>query len=205
MEKKKQEVEKDIIESAKKLFINNGFRATTMRNIATDAGVNLAMLNYYFRSKENLFDIIFDEAFQYVSGNIIPVLIADMGIIQKIRAFVDAYIEGLIENSDIPGFVFQELFINPKRFMSRIETKPQISEGIIKFKIQLKEEVDKGNIKHVGNPNDLLINVISMCAFPFIAKPIIEDVTKCSDAEYKQGMLARKKSVADFIINAITP
>ncbi len=59
MEAKRQDVEKDIIESAKKLFIKNGFKGTTMRNIAVEAGVNLAMLNYYFRAKENLFDIIF--------------------------------------------------------------------------------------------------------------------------------------------------
>ncbi len=205
MENKRQDVEKEIIESAKKLFINNGFKGTTMRNIATDAGVNLAMLNYYFRSKENLFDIIFEEAFQKMSSNIIPVMMADMGVVEKIRAFVDVYIDGLIKNSAIPGFIFQEVFVNPSRLFSKLETKPQIIENIKQFQLQLKKEADEGLIKHIENPLDLLVNIVSMCLFPFIAKPVIEEATGCSDSEYEIYMTLRKKTVADFIVNAITP
>lgn len=204
MDTKRQEVEKEIIESAKKLFIKNGFKGTTMRNIATEAGVNLAMLNYYFRSKENLFDIIFSDVFNVISSNIIPVMVSDMCVVDKIRAFVNVYIDGLIKNSDIPGFIFQEVFINPSRLISKLETKPEIVKNVIQFQIQLKEEADNGLILPIEDPSDLLINIISMCAFPFIAKPIVKKAADWSDEEYELYMTERKKSVSDFIVSAIS-
>ena len=197
----REETEKEIINAAKNVFTKKGFKCSTMRDIASEANVNLAMLNYYFRSKENLFEIIFEEAFISLASNIIPVFSSNKNIFDKIYDFTELYIEGLIQNPIIPGFVSHEIFINPDRFTKILNDKKAIKGYVEAFEKQIEKEIQLGNIKSI-EPMDLLINAIALCVFPFIARPIAEDLLQPKE-RYNDMLKARKKTVAQFIIDAI--
>lgn len=205
MEKKRTTTEKEIVEAAKKLFLKNGYKSTTMRDIATEAGVNLAMLNYYFRSKENLFDIIFEEAVMYMSGNIITAISKSETASEMAIDFVNAHIGAIIKNPTIPGFIFQEVFINPKRLIYKVSTKRDVAKQLIRFQKLLKKDGENGIIRKIDDPINFMLSIISMCAFPFIAKPIIEEITGLTEEHYQILMTQRKKAVTDFIINTLRP
>lgn len=189
----------NIIESAKKLFIQKGYRATSMREIASDAQVNLAMLNYYFRSKENLFGIIFDEAFDSMSSNIIPAITYKGNSFEIIERFIHAYIDGLINNPSIPGFIFQEVLSNPERLTLQIQKKDPLRDALIEFVVQLKEDEAKGVARAIENPINMFLDIVSLCAFPFIAKPIVELITEIDNDKYMQLMEKRKSEVTEII------
>ena len=91
--------EEKIIEAARTIFTQKGFSATRTRDIAEEAGINLALLNYYFRSKKNLFRIIIEEEFDELFGMIVPILSnAEKSLEEKIETLVTTYTELLLEN-----------------------------------------------------------------------------------------------------------
>src|ERR1700733_6700263 len=102
--------EEKIKEAAKKLFTRKGFAATRTRDIAEEAGINLALLNYYFRSKQKLFDIIMLENFrQFIQGITVKVYDETASMEEKIGQIATAYIDFLTQHPDLPLFVLNEL------------------------------------------------------------------------------------------------
>jgi TetR/AcrR family transcriptional regulator len=192
--------EKTILEAAKKVFLDKGFDGARMQQIADEAGINKALLHYYFRSKDKLFDAIFDEAFMQFLPNIGQVLMSDMAFPDKIRAFVGHYIDMLLNNPHLPIFIMRELQRAPEKIVSLLK-KSGIHPDITAAKIF--QEVSEGKIVPIPMPH-LIVNMIGLCVFPFIGRPIIEGFIFNNDTEaYNKFLLERKTVVADFIINAI--
>ena len=203
MKKNRDEIEKDIIAASKKLFIEKGYKSTTMRDIATEANVNLAMMNYYFQSKDKLFDIIFEEAFLIMSTNIIKVLSSEKSVLDKLSEFAAVYMDGLIQNPMIPGFIMHEIYADPYRLINKMLEKKEISNYLNSFYMQVSKEIDEGKIKPF-HPLDIFINTIALCIFPFIAKPIIEKLPIQGQTNlYNQLLELRKETVGQFLINAL--
>jgi len=198
LEKQKVDKKLAIINSARKLFIQNGFASTSMREIAKDAKVNLAMVNYYFNSKQILFDIIFDEVFENMVNHFDIKLLLGNSTIDNIANFIDSYTEGLIENTEIPGFIFQEVYKNPDLVISRIKRNDHMLKFLQTFLASLNNDIKEGNIRNIENPISFVLNIISMCAFPFIAKPIFEQIVNTDDTEFTKIMRARKKDIIEI-------
>lgn len=205
MKTKRENVEENIIRSAKELFLKKGYRETTMRVIAKEANVNLAMLNYYFRSKENLFEIIFDEVFNSMNESIMPIFLTDLSVLEKIERFISVYIDGLIENPAIPNFIFQEVRRNPNILTNRFRRQKELVAFKIAFEEQMKQEAKKGLLKEVSNPNELYLNIIGLCAFPFLVKPIVENLLGDTSSEFEKMIERRKEVVISFIYNNLKP
>lgn len=205
MREKRGEVEESIIRKAKELFLAKGYRETTMRLIAKEADVNLAMLNYYFRSKENLFEIIFDEVFSSMNKNIMSVLFLDLTVLGKIERFVKVYIDGLRANPEIPNFIFQEVRRNPDILTDRFRNNKELVGLKAAFEMQIEEEVEKGLLKKIVCPNDLYLNVIGLCAFPFLVKPIVENLLGDSSDEFENMIERRVDVVVALILNELKP
>ena len=106
--------EENILNVAREVFMRNGYSGTTMQQIADEAGINKSLLHYYYRSKEKLFGQIFAEVFSQFIPELGKIFMTDKSLEEKIRAFVDSYIEGFIRNPLIPIFVMQELSTNRK-------------------------------------------------------------------------------------------
>lgn len=184
--------EEKIKNAARIVFHQKGFAATRTRDIADEANINLALLNYYFRSKKKLFDIIMVESLKGFIQSMEGVFNNEQTTLaNKIETLVNNYIDLLIEKPDIPLFVLSELRTNPKELLSKIDIKNFLLKSYLlkQFKHYVKEE------KITLNPLHILLNLMGMIVFPFIASPGIKTLGGIKQEEFNALMLERKKLI----------
>lgn len=183
------ETEEKIIASAEKLFYQKGKAGTSMQDIADDAGINRTLLNYYFRSKDQLFEAVFRKALGTFVPDLASMLNADKTFREYVPDLVEKIIDTMLENPQIPIFVLQELSSNPHRM-------PQIVKemGIDPAKTVKKIQSEGADSPLAGmDPRQIIMNLISLCIFPFAAKPVILDILFNGDSEaYIAAMKERK-------------
>lgn len=196
----KEDTEVKILESAREVFFQKGFSGARMADIAGHAGINKALLHYYYRSKEKLFDAVFKEALSRFIPKVMKILNMDLPLDMKIYKVVDFYSNMLLRNPDIPVFVLSELKQNPEVAADFVIREQKFN--IDKFVKQVQEEVDKGTI-HPIEPVQLFTNIISMTIFPFIAQPIIKGVFDLDERGFEQFILKRKREIPDFLLRSI--
>jgi TetR/AcrR family transcriptional regulator len=191
-----------ILDAARKVFLDNGFDGTTMQMIANESGINKALLHYYYRSKDRLFEAVFIEAFAHMVPNLMKIFASEAEFEEKIRRFVDAYISALLQYPQIPLFILHELHRNPGRIIELIHSTGLNPEFVIN---NIRQEIKKGNISEI-DPYQLMVNMLAMCIFPFAARPMLQGfVFKNDDAAYQAFLEKRKTEVAGFILKAIKP
>ncbi len=197
---KDQNTEQRILQAAKIVFMHRGMAGARMQDIADEAGINKAMLHYYFRSKEKLFEVIFREAVSKFLPKINATIALDCSLFEKIRIFCREYITVLMENPYIPLFIINEANKQPHEFLTAMmgQNKPNLHALIN----QIEEEVKKGII-HPISPAQLLLNMMSMCIFPFLGRPIWNFLSGMDDLQFNYLLQLRKEEVATFIINSI--
>lgn len=200
MESKKDSTEDKILEAAKSVFVNKGLEGARMQEIADEAGINKALLHYYFRTKERLFEAIFAEIIKFAFPKITRIVQSDESIVSKIEQVIDAYIDLLIKHPFIPGFVLKELNRDPSGLIKMV-VKFGLNPQLVFDEIQ--RAMDRGEIIQMP-PRHLAANIISMCVFPFAARPIVsfilfQDDKKALDQFYSE----RAASIKLFVINAI--
>jgi AcrR family transcriptional regulator len=199
--KTEKTTEEKILAAAKKVFISKGMSGARMQDIADEAGINKALLHYYFRSKEKLFEVIFLEAAQKLFPKINSIFESDMPLFQKIEHFSEEYITVMAENPYLPLFVLNEINQDPKTFLNKIWGKQNLPRPQ-KFLEQIEKEVRKGTIKKVS-PLHLLMNLISLSVFPFVAKSMFQFTLGLDELQYRAIMEQRKKEIPKFIIDSI--
>jgi len=189
--------EEKIKEAARKLFTQKGFAAVKTREIAAEAGINLALLNYYFRSKEKLFNIIMMESMgQFVQG--ISALFIDkkMPLNEKIAKLSESYIDMLIKHPDLPLFILNAMKSNPQQIASRMTNEMGlIRSGFIK---QIEVSLKKGKSKDI-HVMHFVANMISLMVFPFVAAPMLQHITGVDQKKFNELMEERKKLVPVWI------
>ncbi|MCD0471866.1 TetR/AcrR family transcriptional regulator [Flavobacterium sp. JAS] len=159
--------EEKIKEAARTVFTQKGYSATRTRDIAEEAGINLALLNYYFRSKEKLFELVMVEKVAKLFGVIAPIVNnQNTSLDEKVTLIADAYITMLTQNPGLPLFVLSEIRNNPEHFGNKMQAGKLLTESYF-----VKQLVERRPDIH---PLHFIINVLSMCIFPFIAKPVLE-------------------------------
>jgi TetR/AcrR family transcriptional regulator len=192
--------EEKIRRTALVLFLERGFERTSIREIARKAKINIALMNYYFRSKENLFDSIFSGLLDKYSPILFNILNSPLPLEEKIKLYVEEYIEILQENPKLTYFVLSVLHRNPDKI-----TKMKVFNSLYhtgNFTIQFKEEVRKGNIKDV-DPTQFFINMLSLITFPFTVKQVIMEKNRMTDVEYRKFMDDRKKIITEMLIQTL--
>jgi AcrR family transcriptional regulator len=197
---KDDNTEEQILEAAKNVFQAKGMDGARMQEIADNAGINKAMLHYYYRSKQLLFEAVFKNAFSLLAPQLNKILNDDSSIEDKIRNFTTNYISFIIKHPYLPNFIIQELNRNPD-FIDTIQ-KNNTFLNIEKFKKQVASEVSLGIIKPIKG-DQLFINILALNIFPFVAKPLIKVFTNENDQGFKQLMEQRKTEVSEFIIHSI--
>lgn len=193
--------EQKILDVATEVFQQRGYAGARMQDIADKAEINRAMLHYYYRNKEKLFEGIFKNAFGKLIPNINEVFESDAPLFDKIRLVVDRYIGMVFQNRNLPMFVLHELQQNPQKFVDNFFTtgnKPNPTKLIM----QIQQEIQEGKIRPI-DPRHLVVNMLSMCMFPFIGQPVFQQVLNMSNEQYDQFLEDRKTQVAEFIINSI--
>ena len=189
-----------ILTAAKSIFQRKGMIGARMQEIADEAGINKAMLHYYYRSKQLLFEAVFKKAFSLLAPQLNEVMNSDDSIFDKVKNFTHNYISFVIKHPYLPNFIIQELNRNPE-FIQKLMTEKHFP-SIDKFRTQINEKVAEGVLRPI-KAEQLFINILALNIFPFIAKPLLQSIINANDTEYKQLMEERKTEVANFIINAI--
>jgi AcrR family transcriptional regulator len=198
--KKDSTTEEKILLAAQKVFVNKGMAGARMQDIADEAGINKALLHYYFKNKEQLFENIFIKLTRNFWPKITGIFESDTPLFEKIESFCSIYIEKIIQNPYIPLFVLYEMNQRPAHFVKRIfNDSPPRPE---KLAAQIENEIKAGTIRAV-HPFQLIMNMISMCVFPFIGKPMFMTVMKIDDTAFREFMEQRKKEIPVFIIQSI--
>jgi AcrR family transcriptional regulator len=161
------------------------------------------MVHYYFRSKENLFFMILDEAFRLLVEKIVAVLTnEDLDIFEEIRTIVREYITFFAEKPYLPQFLMGEVIRNPEWIGKRMLENMSFLTIFRTFSDQLEKEYEKGTIRQISALS-LLLNIVSLCVFPAIIKPMAYQVNDCDSSVFDLVIEDRKTEVADFIIKAI--
>ena len=200
MKKIESNTEEIILKSAIAIFHKKGLAGARMQEIADEAKINKAMLHYYFRSKQLLFEAVFKNAFMQLAPQVQQILNSDDSLFAKIESFADKYVSFISDNRFLPNFIIQELNNNPEfaeYFFSQSEIpKPN------KFLAQVEEEIQKGKIIAI-NPVQLLIDMFSLAIFPFIGSPLLQRIAALDEMQYNDLLKERKKHISSMIINSI--
>ncbi|OJW83646.1 MAG: hypothetical protein BGO69_04945 [Bacteroidetes bacterium 46-16] len=195
------QTEQIILNAARALFTRKGFAAVRLQDIADEAGINRTLLHYYFRTKEKLFEKIFTEAIEQVFPNVQEILNSNEPLLSKIEQVISHYIDFAIAHPYLPTFVIHELNQNPDKIpamLGNMKQKPELG----KFMMEIQHAAQSGIIRPI-QPIHLLINIISLCLFPFIAKPMMHAILGITDPVYAAFIAERKKVVTETIINSI--
>jgi len=193
--------EEKIKEAARRVFTRKGYAATRTRDIAEESGYNLALINYYFRSKEKLFDIIMLDNLHLFIHSVMAIVNDPATTLQeKIEILISHYIDMLIKNPDIPIFVLSEINANPAKLASKLGFS-KVQHGNIYLVKQWNELAATKNAPKI-NPLHIIMNVLSMTIFPFVASPLLRNRTGISIEEFNKLMEERKQLIPVWI-NAI--
>ncbi len=193
--------EDKIKEAARRVFLKKGYAATRTRDIAEESGFNIALINYYFRSKEKLFDIIMVEHLQMFFHSIVDLMDdKDTTLRQKIELIIGHYIDILIKNPDLPLFIFNEVNSNPGKLAEKIGVSA-ISNRQLHIITQWTEMMETSGLP-AFNPIHMLMNIVGLTIFPFIGSPMIRNRTGISIEQFNALMEERKKLIPVWI-NAI--
>ena len=194
--KKKQKLdlttEEKIRKAALKLFTRKGFAATRTRDISQEAGINLALLNYYFRSKEKLFQLVMVEILQNFFRGMAQIFNEETTTVEeKVKRFVENYTDLLKQQPDLPLFVFHELRMHPEKLAARTGLNEMFKSFFFK---QLRQEIESKAITPL-NPLHYVVNMIGLCVFPFIAAPLLKHLSGMDDTTFGELMEQRKTLV----------
>ncbi|GEC78144.1 TetR/AcrR family transcriptional regulator [Flavobacterium aquatile] len=197
---KAENTETEILIAAKEIFQQKGMAGARMQEIADKAKINKALLHYYYRSKQLLFEAVFKSAFSLLAPQLNKVLNDDTDLFEKIRKFTESYISFVIKHPYLPNFVIQELNKNPE-FVLKLQSEKHFP-SIEKFRLQVSDAIKQGIIRPI-EPEQLFINIISLNIFPFIGQPLLMALVNVDKDSYGKIIENRKTEVADFIINSI--
>lgn len=194
---KELSTEEKIREAAKNVFIAKGFDGCASREIAKAAGMNVALVNYYFCSKKQLFKLVFEAVLEDFMLSTIEVFQKDLSLESKMRIFIEREYEFLTSYPDIPRFILSELSRGDKcEFDHAVILEKIAATGVFE---ELKEAQDKGIIRKVDLTNIMLM-IMSNCHYPFMAKPLMKYLNSLSEEAYQERLTLQKQYVTEMLI-----
>lgn len=193
--------EQKIKEAARKLFTSKGFAAVTTRDIAVEAAINQALLHYYFRSKEKLFEIIMLENLSLFIAGVASILNNEQTTLeQKIEDLIATYIDKLSQEPDLPLFIVNQIKSNPEQFIKKLGI-----ETLIKKSFFLKQVMssDYSEQLRLLNPLHIVINVVGLTVAPFLMAPVLRKVGKLDQKHFMALVQERKALIPQWISSMV--
>lgn len=200
MNRNSQKTREKILKTATKLFLQKGVDQVGVREIAAKAGINLSLMNYYFQTKENLFETIFDSLVMDKAIKLRSILESDLSIEKKIRDYTNTYIDMLIGNPLLVSFVVSSLHRSPEQLKSMNAVVALHNSEV--FCKHLISEAEAGRIRRV-DPEQLYISMISLILFPFAIKELICDKNQFSKEEFQAFIAERKSIIPEMLIGLL--
>jgi TetR/AcrR family transcriptional regulator len=202
--------EQRILDAAHRVFMRTGTAGARTQEIAREAGVNSALLHYYFRSKDRLSQAVFERAARELFPAVLAILASDAPLAGKIRSVVEVELDRLSKAPYLPGYIISELSHHPERihqFMTAMTGKqPQeIGSVVVKrLRAQIQAEVKAGRMRPIA-PEQFIVNLLSLCIFPFAARPLLSAVLGFDERGFTRFIAARRKELPELYLAALRP
>lgn len=190
--------EQKIKEAARKVFIEKGFDGTTTRDIAEVAGINQALTNYYFRSKEKLFRLIFEDIYREYFQEIFSIMAQPVELRVKIPRLVEAHFNLFHQNPDLPLFLLSEMRRHPDLLTPANHANKE--RPVFFFLRQLQQAADEGQIRAVA-PMHVLQLVMANIQFMYLSRPITMEISDLDEAAHTEFTRRHKDIVIDMLMN----
>ena len=203
------DTEQRILLAARRVFLRRGTAGARMQEIAAEAGVNQALLHYYFRTKERLAEAVFREA----AGRLVPaverVLGADSPIEEKVERFVHLYIDTVRQTPFLPGYLLSEMHHHPERlvaFKDGAGAQPtRMATALLeRLGAQLRERAEAGTMRPIA-PEQFVVNLLALSAIPFLVRPILHAAFGIDEDAFERFLDERRAELPGFILNALRP
>ncbi len=198
-------LEKSILDTAERLFMEKGFALTSTTEIARIVGCNQAMVHYYYRTKERLFEAVFENKVKLFFSNFIQISEMNLPFEEKLRIKIEAHFDMLLQNPRLPFLIVNELTTNPER-IKKLKEKIGVYPKTVFMQLEdeLRRESEAGRIRQI-TAIDLIISIVSLNAGIFLATPIINEALGLPESEFKVFAEARKKENVKIILQSLKP
>lgn len=178
---------------AKRIFFAEGRLNATTQDIADAAGITRTLVNYYFRSKDELLQKVFYETMESMGCRLDEALASDLPFKKKVEHFIDIYTAEISECPYRESFMISE--INTHGFeLPQKKHSPAIKE----FLKEVQVEIDNGNVRKM-KPIHFLLNLFSLIAYPLLTRPLFSKILCINEAQYSKFITERKKVILDML------
>lgn len=204
------DTERRILDAARRVFTRRGSAGARMQEIAEEAGVNQALLHYYFRTKDQLSLAVFREAAGRLFPGVMRIMASDGPLESRVEQVVHHYIDTLRANPFLPGFVLGELNFEPSRItalatgMADAAGPPGMGRAqlLARLDAELARRVARGEYRPI-TADQFLVNLASLCVFPFAARPMVAAMFGFDGATWDDFLDARRRELPGYILNAL--
>jgi AcrR family transcriptional regulator len=202
--------EQRILDAARTVFLKQGTAGARMQEIAEVAGVNKALLHYYFRSKARLAEAVFVDAARQLLPAVIEVLASPAEIEEKVERVVDIELSHLSKAPFLPGYLISEMHHNPDRPRQLIESFTGLAAREIRLRVlrtlsaQIAERVAEGTMRPI-KPEQFVVNLLSLCVFPFAARPMVMLLLDLDEQGFQKFIERRRTELVSFFLGALRP
>lgn len=194
--------EENILEAARKVFMQKGFAAARMCEIAKTANINPALLHYYFRKKDKLFAVIFEQESNNFHSNILSILNSDRPFFEKLRLMVEKEIRKISSAPYLPMFILNEMHSNPERMQEGFGMGQRQKELFNTFRDVVEKEQLAGRIRPVS-ARQLFLSIMGLTMFPFLAQPMLKMAFNIDSESFEQLITERIEHASDMIIRSL--
>jgi TetR/AcrR family transcriptional regulator len=202
--------EQRILTAAAAVFLRRGTAGARMQEIARAAGVNQALLHYYYRTKARLAEAVFLQAASRLLPSIVAVMSSDAAIEAKVERVVALETEHLTQNPLLPAYLLSELSQNPERVPQLIAAiagmePARIGRRVVRvLRAQIDRRVQAGRMRPI-TPEQFVVNLLSLCIFPFAARPLLTTVLGLDARAFDRFIEQRSETLAEFFLNGLRP
>jgi TetR/AcrR family transcriptional regulator len=204
--KSEQSLEQSILEVAERLFLEKGFAMTSTTEIAKEVGCNQALVHYYFRTKDNLFNVIFEQKFNlFFQGVFEMKKMGDLKFQDKLKHIIESHYDILRKNPKMPALIINELSRRPDQINILREKLHLLPEQIYaELNEDLQTEIKLGNVRDISLM-DIFISMISLNIALFVMMPVVENVLQLNDVQKEFLLEHRKTENVQFILKSLRP
>ena len=202
--------EERILAAAHRVFLRRGSAGARTQEIADEAGVNKALLHYYFRTKERLAAAVFQRAATKLMPPVVATLASNLELEIKIARVIDIELDVLLEHPYLPGYIISELTHNPARAKELLAAFAGVSIDDLAPRLfdtqsqQIRARVREGRMRQIA-PDQFMLNLLSLCIFPFAARPMVQAVLRLDDADFARLIARRKRDLPIFFLHGLRP
>lgn len=205
-----RDTEQRILDAAHTVFVRRGTAGARMQEIAEEAGVNKALLHYYFRNKNRLAEAVFRRVATGLLARAGAILGGDDDLETKVRRIIGLYLDQLTRTPYVPGYIIGELTQHPDRAHQLLDAVRQFRDEahapdfIAGLARQLRAEARRGAIRSIP-VEQFIVNLVSLCIFPFAARPLVATVLQLDARGFARFVDERKRTLPVFFLNALRP